>query len=382
MEPESLGSLPAPEKSVDVVIADLDDGAILQFATQLLTGPTLSRRRFAGADGSSIELVALALADASWTELYERFAMRDRFGEVDVNSNAPWRRCLVLLRTYGAMACIIEHHYVCLDHRSEISAFYSNLDEATEFGPVRLHFFAAMLTDSALHELQSDKYLGYVVIRSEGLPPVGRAMLRPPENGTFASVVESVNLLGQKLTIEGMPFMQQDTRFATCAHASVWGIFYAAFRRGISQRHLIRDIVNSLADRSAPQPIVLDGLRPDQVQLLLQRGGMGAELHHLPAQHIGFGEVRKSALSGTDAAKFDRAYSELKALHAACAEVDKSGSLGYSLPDPATLDPAERAKHFVRESAAIVEGLSERALGVPNESARMILECRGVKAIP
>ena len=152
---------------------------------------------------------------------------------------------MVLLQSHNAATCIIEHHYVCLDHRSEVSAFYSQLDETVKYSSVRLHFFSKKVTRRDLMSIPNDAYLGYIVMRSSGMPPIVRAMLRPPVGVLTAATEEHVNFFGQKLRIEAVPFMQQDTRYATCAHAAAWMIHYAAFRHGVVERRLISDLVST-----------------------------------------------------------------------------------------------------------------------------------------
>jgi hypothetical protein len=71
-----------------------------------------------------------------WQQLYDQFKPRNPA------VGAPWRRCMVLLQGHIARTCVIERHYVCLDHRSEVSAFYSQLDEQVHHSSTRLHFFS------------------------------------------------------------------------------------------------------------------------------------------------------------------------------------------------------------------------------------------------
>jgi len=166
----------------------------------------------------------------------------------------PWRRIVGILRHHEAAVCVVEHDYICLDYRSEMASFYSQLNASAPRRSARLHFFKKPVDKDQVFNLNKDQresYLGYVVIRPGDLPLVGRTnILYPGYIDVPASIEEVVNFFGQHLTVEGVPFMQQDERFDTCAHVIAWSAHYSAYRRGLVGRRLIADFV-------APQ-----GLRP------------------------------------------------------------------------------------------------------------------------
>jgi hypothetical protein len=161
-----------------------------------------------------------------------------------------------------AKTCIVEHHYVCLDYRSELSSFAAQLDAESRNSASRLHFFAEVLEQDDLIDLSevADSYLGYIVCRPGNQAPVGRAVLRTPDYiHTSTSVREPVNLLGQHLKVIGTPFMQQDERHAVCADVAVWTVAYTFYRRGIIARNLIADIVRSVRSQLPMSPTTPTG---------------------------------------------------------------------------------------------------------------------------
>jgi hypothetical protein len=215
----------------------------------VVTSPVVTHTRF----------FKLTTAEKSWRDLSAAFSA-GKSGNL-----RPWYRCLGILREHRAMTAIAETYYVCLDHKSEIASFYSHLDRARRVHTVRLHFFARDIPQREQLNLEqyAEDYLGYIVCREGELPLVGRALLRPPNYvAASTSISEDVNLLGQKLPIRGVPFMQQDERFAVCAHVAMWTLQYTAYRRGLTERRLIGQIVR---DNRPLQPRGSQGLTDQQV---------------------------------------------------------------------------------------------------------------------
>lgn len=209
--------------------------------------------------------------DSEWAILHRAFA-----GARGDNLK-PWFRCLGILRGSGAQVAILERHYVCLDYRSEFASFYAHLDAPRRNSTIRLHFFSHPIEEAELFDLsqeQRDSYLGYMVLREGGLPLVGRTVLATPTYVDISTAInEPVNFFGQQLVVTGVPFMQQDQRFAVCAHISAWVAHYSAFRRGIFERRLIADFVNLASSFTPMRPRHAGGLTVTQLSTLLDEVG-------------------------------------------------------------------------------------------------------------
>ena len=185
-----------------------------------------------------------AAKEQAWQDFHHRFAgqpIADATNDTRRDNLRPWFRSIGVLRGLGAVTVVAEHYYVCLDHKSEHASFYGHVDEQRNSSTVRLHFFSKAIPREKVGDLtpsQQASYLGYVVCRRGTLPLIGRAMIRVPTDyiDECASVNEPVHLLGQTLSITGVPFMQQDARFAVCADVVAWSIAYTAYRRGVSER--------------------------------------------------------------------------------------------------------------------------------------------------
>jgi len=128
-------------------------------------------------------------------------------------------------------------------------------------------------------------YLGYSVLRpsphDEGR--VGRTVLSPPpqlRDATMAVITDEVSLFGNRLSVTGAPFAEQDGEFLRCAHAAIWGCHYTAFRRGLVGRRKtaeLAELVPALlsARRALPSP----GMKPEQIQAVFAATGQPALIY-------------------------------------------------------------------------------------------------------
>lgn len=211
-------------------------------------------------------------SDADWTNLHSRIAGRKN------GNTSPWFRCLGVLRGLNAKSVVIEPYYVCLDYRSEFASFYAHLDAPRRSFTIRLHFFDQYIEEDDVTSLPKQipsSYLGYIVCREGDLPLVGRAVIRTPTYVTNSTEIrESVNFFGQKLTVDGVPFMQQDARLTACAHIAVWIAHYSAFRRGLLERRLIAEFVTMSGSVTPMRPRLSDGLTFIEVARLFDQVGM------------------------------------------------------------------------------------------------------------
>ncbi len=167
--------------------------------------------------------------DAEWDNVFARYT--------GTTNDGPLLRCIAVARENGAKSVVVETRYLGSDFRSEFAHFYSRTFAGVPDSAHRIHFFTEALDASRLLHLDDGVgYLGYVVIRPSPLGAVARAMLRPPRNYADAvrtAVSEEVHLFGQPLSVDGVPFSQQDARLGACAHSSAWMCHTVAALRGV-----------------------------------------------------------------------------------------------------------------------------------------------------
>ncbi len=256
-----------------------------------------------GLTSEHADIVDLSAAE-QWIKLHSRFT-----AGAEANFS-PWNRCLSVLFELGAKTCVVEKYYVCLDYKSEVVSFYSQLDQAQSLTATRLHFFGLPLraddgVEPRLHDLsqeQRDSYLGYVVVRSGNMPLVGRTVIAVPEYiDLAAAITETVHFFGQALRVRGVPFMQQDERFAVCSQVAVWAIHYAAYRTGLVSRKVVAEIVSLSGAIEPMKPRVSDGLRIDEVAHLMRAAGLSAKTYEtFDLNSVDLPRMHRTCVPGAD----------------------------------------------------------------------------------
>ena len=219
-------------------------------------------------DPDPVDVVSLR-GEGDWTDLRSRY---------DPNLlGRPFERCLEVAKANRAKTVVIETRYIDLDYRSEYSSFFSKTFAEIPDTAHRLHFFKAEVQPEKIVELPPATrrgYLGYLVVRPSPLGRVGRTVLAPPPDMQAilqSSVRDSVNFFGQVLTVQGVPFAQQDTQFGRCAHVTAWICHYTAHLRGEVSRRPMADF-SLFADASVAEgrPFPSQGLTGLQLSNLMR----------------------------------------------------------------------------------------------------------------
>lgn len=199
-----------------------------------------------------------------------------------------FQRIAARAREMGCRTVVIENRYVDADYRSDFAAFWARQFAAPAPFTRRAHFFRSEFGEEMLPDLPAaSEYLGYSVIRPgphlDG--HVGRTVLAAPdreEEVMLAAIEDEVSLFGNKLTVRGVPFVEQDGEFLRCAHAAIWVCHYTAVRRGLVARKLTAELVTLVpkmlsANRTLPSP----GLTVPQMQAVFEATGQPALLYSI-----------------------------------------------------------------------------------------------------
>lgn len=154
---------------------------------------------------------------------------------------------------YNCQSVLFEHGYVDKDYQDEYAAYYCKSFKQYDSRCVRLHFFSCAIPPDTTTEFGqfATSYLGYLVIRPTDLQRVGRTVLRTnltdPNRQFFHCVVQcDTHILGEIFSIEGMPFVQQDTQVGACAQASLW-MLARYMSRKFGYREYLPSEINILA---------------------------------------------------------------------------------------------------------------------------------------
>jgi len=185
---------------------------------------------------------------------------------------------------------VVEYPYVDKDYRSTYYAFYAKKGLKYDHFCVRLHFFGEGVSLTPNLELQcigatpAKRYHGYMVLRPTHITPIGRTVLSPQSrNGHDGATIQAnhhVHLLGEKLSVEGFPYMEQHTDVSVCAHAACWSIL-----RHYSQKHgkyaefLIHDVTRMAASSDPGGLVPSRGMHIEQACQVFFRAGLYPDVY-------------------------------------------------------------------------------------------------------
>lgn len=172
-------------------------------------------------------LVRYDVASGNWNPFYNRYTAG--------TPNAPLTRIIQIAAAHRVQSVLVETRYIDADWRSEHAQFYSTTYKRYPSIAHRAHFFTKPLpTDLSDLSGLVDHYKGYTVFRPLPTQPVGRTMIEPPpelKDAMRCEAVESVDVLGWRMSVRGMPFISQDAQYLRCAHADMWMVLRHAFLR-------------------------------------------------------------------------------------------------------------------------------------------------------
>lgn len=214
-------------------------------------------------------------------------------GQYAPDHPVPLAATIAAARANGCVSVVVENRYVDGDFRSDHAAFWSQRFEFIPPFVRRMHFFASHIEGEQLHRLPPNAgYLGYAVLRPLAAGPVGRTVVKPPpslHSATLAVSADDVTLFGNRLSVEGAPFCQQDGEYFRCAHAAAWMCHYAAVRRGLVARQRTRMFVDA-----TPAMLSIERPLPSKGMTLLQMQAVFGSLNQ-PALFYGLAKMPRVA---------------------------------------------------------------------------------------
>ncbi|NVB43021.1 hypothetical protein G6O69_34685 [Pseudenhygromyxa sp. WMMC2535] len=153
-----------------------------------------------------------------------------------------------------ARTLILEKPYVDRHFMEEFRGYYAASLRAPPAHTARVHVFSESISREKLEGwLESEErgvrekareklqgcYLGFIVIRPLPDAPIGRTILAPYrscESRRFATLQKyRVHLLGFELSVDGVPFQQQEQAVGACATTALWSAL-ASSARATGQR--------------------------------------------------------------------------------------------------------------------------------------------------
>lgn len=180
---------------------------------------------------------------------------------------------LATVQGLGASWAVLEPDYIDRDYRDEYVHYYAFTYRPLSTRCSRMHFFKE--SDDG-----PDVYLGYCVLRPIRDHPVCRTVITPPDDlRPYVSCMTTsvVHASGQRFGATGFPFMEQDSLYGVCAHASIWMVALYHHLEHRTPRRLMSNIRTGAAARQEFFRVTpSDGLSERQVGAALQHLGLDA----------------------------------------------------------------------------------------------------------
>jgi hypothetical protein len=189
----------------------------------------------------------------------EPFARFEELIREYCSAPADWLvpRQVTYLRSYlsgfpeaRAQTIVVERDHTDRHYLDEYTAYYATLLSPPAPRCTRLHIFHTSLTDASfdeaiaraaegkLDEVQSElsaAYLGYLTVRPMSGAPIGRTVLRHygvESRRRYQPVIRrcKARIAGLELSLDALPFFQQDRGVGACATTALWSALAGAAR--------------------------------------------------------------------------------------------------------------------------------------------------------
>lgn len=148
------------------------------------------------------------------------------------------------LEELGCRTLIVERDYTDRNFLEDYAAYYVRCFESYSRVCTRLHFLSSEMDDKAVSAaivaddaaaLQKH-YLGFLVVKPLPLTVIGRTCLKPypateDRPRSYPTVnLQTVDLYGLRLSVETLPFQEQDREVAACASSALWTMLHSTSR--------------------------------------------------------------------------------------------------------------------------------------------------------
>jgi len=184
-------------------------------------------------------------------------------------------------------AIVIEKEYLDKDYRSTYYNYFSKKFFRYPANTIRVHFFSAQVSQSNILNLEQydANYIGYTIIRPTKINSIGRTILDPTKlndiTGHLCITKFRVHILGSKLTVQGFPYISQDSEVNVCAHAAIWMVFrYFSEKYNIYKEILPFEISQLTKNISYGRLIPSKGITMFQISEIFSNFGFYPEIYH------------------------------------------------------------------------------------------------------
>lgn len=190
------------------------------------------------------------------------------------------------------LSILLERKYLESDYLSDFEDYYGSCFSSYSRKCIRIHFFKEAYTNKTFSSLSNEEqggvaeqYLGYIVIKP--LPEffIGKSCLNlkvveiPDSKKMTVAYKHCVHLYGMRISIVGVPFVEQDNITSACSSSSLWVMLKAlckdAFNHFVPSPSKITKIAKNANANAIIQYPYNQGLNMDQMANVLSNMGYG-----------------------------------------------------------------------------------------------------------
>ncbi|MBX3245967.1 MAG: hypothetical protein KF901_02155 [Myxococcales bacterium] len=203
-----------------------------------------------------------------------------------------------------ARTMVVEHPYVDRHYLQEFVGHYATMLQAVPNSTTRIHLFSEAYDESAwtalieradesgIQEVEAElraSYLGYVVVRPLPACPIGRTALvtyRGVSSRKYAPahMNHEVHLHGLTLSVEALPFQQQDQALGACATTALWSALARVMRADGGRAATPLEVAQAVPGARGSLVASPEGLTFDEMRGAIR--GLGYQVHAFRAsQH-------------------------------------------------------------------------------------------------
>lgn len=202
-----------------------------------------------------------------------------------------------------ARTMVVEHPYVDRHYLQEFVGHYATMLQAVPNSTTRIHLFSKAYDESAwtalieradesgIQEVEAElraSYLGYVVVRPLPACPIGRTALvtyRAVSSRKYAPAHTNheVHLHGLTLSVEALPFQQQDQALGACATTALWSALARVMRADGGRAATPLEVAQAVPGARGSLVASPEGLNFDEMRGAIR--GLGYQVHAFQASH-------------------------------------------------------------------------------------------------
>lgn len=212
------------------------------------------------------------------------------------------------LRKLSTKTILIEPEYIDKDYLQDFAGYYVSCFHEYRRRTARFHFFSKSFAAADVDQLLAGQksplskqvlqksYLGFMVVKPLPQTIIGRTCLKtyPSARRRYFPVAHSyaVNLFGLSLSIDSVPFQEQDSVAAACATSALWSNFQSTgkfFHHAIpSPTEITRAAIATLPNSEAPEARAFPsrGLTAPQMANAINAVGLEAQILSAQDNHI------------------------------------------------------------------------------------------------